>query len=441
MRKSADISGQVDPKIISFDLNEPTVPISHLKLQTCAEWSLIPSIIISTVISNQLSWSFGQTFARLIGWMTLLSASVIVTSHFRGKLWPMILVTLVPISKIFQGPTGTPDEGLKLSYYIVLYGALISLSGSIMITSRFNLVYKQLYYICLLNILFMFMQVAGIADWSQFATTHAESIIDTYPIAFFNRTDVFDISQLRPAGLLYANQYLSMIALFGLVLHFSRKSEGFKSGTIVVCTMAVLAMAKLVFLGLILISLFIIIAGNKYQRRSMLKGITITLLLIYLYKLFFPGLFEANLNSAQIIYSASTRISNILYKQGNEDALSTLRLMADEYKNEDIHMKILMSSELEEDLQISGYEDLIEILPQFIIALLIIIPFYIWGYLKVRQRFQDLTILIITSSIIAIIIPSAGPLWGSPMYLFICGFAFLPLFFPLLKPVVNVKNA
>src|SRR3989339_2074759 len=103
MRKSADISGQVDPKIISFDLNEPTVPISHLKLQTCAEWSLIPSIIISTVISNQLSWSFGQTFARLIGWMTLLSASVIVTSHFRGKLWPMILVTLVPISKIFQG--------------------------------------------------------------------------------------------------------------------------------------------------------------------------------------------------------------------------------------------------------------------------------------------------------------------------------------------------
>lgn len=408
-------------------------PKSPSLSQKLAEWGLIPSILLTTVISNQLTWSVGHVIARLIGWLTILGASIIVTSHFRRKVWPFILVLLVPISKVFQGFSGG-SEGVQLGPYIILYGLLLGLAGSILVATRLEIVRKQFYYICLLNIVFMFLQVAGIADWSQFATTHAASKISHYPIAFFNVTDDFDVSQLRPAGLLYGNQYLSVITLFGLALHFSREKRGFKTGTLVMCTMAVLSMAKLVFAGFILISLCVIIMGTKYQRKAILKGLALTVLLMYLYKLLFPGLFEFNLRFEQIIFSASTRISSILYKQGAEEALSDLRLMSDEYQEMDVNVKILAPLELEEEAQISGYEDLVNHLPYVIAALALFVPFYIWGFLKLRRHRPDLSPLTVTSLIIVLIIPAAGSLWGSPIYLLICGFAFLPLFFLLSTP-------
>ena len=413
---------------------DPSPPKLLHSLQSLAEWCLIPTILLATVLSNELTWTWGPMIGRIFGWAMILCASVIVTSAFRGKLWPLLLVIFVFISKAFQSLFGAETEGVTLSYYIIFYGLLMGIAAAVMMASRLNLVYKQLYVICFLNVIFMFMQSAGIADWSQFTTTHAQSDVGTYPVAFFNETSFFDISQTRPAGLLYSNQYLCIITLFGLVIHFSRKSDRFKAGTFVMCSMAVLSMSKLVFVGFILMSLYTIIAGTRYQKRSIVRAFALVGLLIGLYAEVFPGLFQSNLNAQQLIYSFSTRISSILNQYGADDLLAMLQQADIESQDTDLHIKALMPDELELDEGISGYSSLVKILPIVTTLALITMPFYIWGFHKVRTQFPNLTTLAAMSMILVLVIPSAGALWGQPIYLFICGFGLFPLFI-LFSPV------
>lgn len=402
-----------------------TAPLKLSGFQSLAELCLIPSLILTPIMSNQLTWTLGPIIGQVTGWGTILFTSVIVLSTFRGKLWPPILIMLVFITKGLQIVFNADGEGLWFSCYMILFGCLLCSAGASMISRRLNLVYKQIYIICLLNLVFMFIQAAGIGDWSQFTATHFQDEMETYPIAFFNATDVFDASQRRPAGLMYSNQYLSMIALFGLMVHFSRRSGRFATGTFVMCAMAVLAMAKSVFLGFILMGLFVMISGNSYQRRSILRGFALMISLVGLYAVVFPGLFASNTNTGQLIYSFSTRIGSILYEYGADDALTMLQDIAEASREVDVRVALLYP-EYEE--RISGYVDLLQVLPYVIAAILTILPFYLWGFLKLRARFPDLTTMTVMGLIIALLIPSMGPLWASPTYLFICSFALFPLF-------------
>lgn len=404
-----------------------TVPIKLSIFTSFAEQCLIPSLILSAVISNQLTWPLGPIIGQALGWAAIFCASVIVLSTFRGKLWPLILIVLVFMAKGYQIVFSAPGEGAGFSYYIIIYGCLLCSAGATMIACRLNLVYKQIYIICLLNVVFMFMQVAGIADWSQFAATHFDDDMVTYPIAFFNETAMFDTTQRRPSGLLYSNQYLSIIALFGLAVHFSRKRGGFATATFVVCAMAVLSMAKLVFLGFMLMGLIVVMTGTAYQRLAILKGFALTILLICIYAILFPGLFESNLNVDQLIYSFSTRISSILYEYGADDALIIFQDIANVAQHEGVNVKLLNIYPEYED-RITGYIELIRILPFVSAIVFIILPLYLWGLIKLRAWFPELTTLTVMCMIIVVITPAAGPLWGAPLYLFICGFALFPIF-------------
>jgi len=410
---------------------ESTMPVKSAGFRALAESCLIPILILSAIFSNQQTWTLGPIIGQALGWAAILCSSVIVASAFHGKLWPLILIILIFIAKGFQIAFDAEGEGVWFTFYIILYGCLLFLAGAIMMSNRLNLVYKQLYIICLLNVIFMFMQVAGIADWSQFAATHADSDMPTYPIAFFDKTSDFDTSQRRPSGFTYSSQYLSIIALFGLVVHFSRKSRRFAAGTLVMCAMMVLSMAKLVFTGFIFVSLFVIISGNSYQRRAVLRGIALTILLVCLFAVLFPGIFESDMDVEQVIFSFSTRISNILIQYGASDAYDMLNDFATKTRQSSgVNIKVLQlqsQRDMAEDI-ISGYVVLIKILPYVFAAILALMPFYFLGLAKSRAWFPDLTTLIAMCLIIVVIIPSAGSLWYAPIYLFICGFALFPLF-------------
>lgn len=409
--------GAVRPKVSAF------LPL--------AEMLLIPSLILSVTISNNPTWALGPILGHLLGWVALVSASLIVMSRFRGKLWPLILIALVLTAKGLQIAIDPGGEGAWFTYYTILYGCLLCSAGAVMLSCRLKLVYKQLYIICLLNIILMFLQVAGIADWSQFAATHQDIDNPTYHVAFFNTTDDFDTSQRRPSGFTYSNQYLSIIALFALAVHFSRKRRGLAAGTFVVCVMMVLSMAKLVFAGFILMSLLVLISGNSYQRKTVLKGIAITVLLVYLYAILFPGILETNMAADQLIFSFSTRISSILLQYGAVDAYTMMNDFARETREGGgVNIKVLQvqSARDMEQENISGYASLITILPYLLAALAVLMPFYIRGFFKMRALLPDLTTLPAMCMILAAIIPAAGPLWGSQLYLFMLGFALLPLF-------------
>ena len=392
-----------------------TVPIKSTGFQLLAEWCLIPSLILTANISSQTSWALGPIIGKALGWAAILFASVIVISAFRGKLWPPVLITLIFVAKGFQIAFYVDGLGFWYVCYIVLYGCLLCSAAAVMISCRMDLVYKQLYIICLLSTVLMFLQVAGIADWSQFAATHFDSGVVTYPIAFFDETSFFDTTQRRPSGFMYSNQYLCIIILFGLVLHFSRKRGKLRFGTFVMCTMLVLSMAKLVFVGFILIVIFGIISGTNYQRRLILKGFSLAVLLFCLYKVIFPGLYESNMNADQLIFSFSTRISSILIKSDALDAYNMLNDLAIATRESgDMDIKVLQLNSATDMAQekLSGYIGLIKILPYIVPSILIIMPFYLWGLRKLRAWFPDLTTLSGMSLIIVAIIPYLNTLFS-----------------------------
>ena len=130
---------------------------------------------------------------------------------------------------------------------------------------------------------------------------------------------------------------------------------------------------------------------------------------------------------SNIAHSFLIRINTVLYAyQLDNTALMMLQDIASEF-----NLRHFKNPEWEN--RISGYVDLVQILSFVIASTLITMPFYLWGFLRLRAWFQDLTTMTAVSMIIVLIIPSMGPHWHSPIYLFMCGFALLPLFV-LLQP-------
>ncbi len=87
--------------------------------------------------------------------------------------------------------------------------------------------------------------------------------------------------------------------------------------------------------------------------------------------------------------------------------------------------------------RISGYVDIVLFLPFITVAVLMMLPFYLRGFRKLRVLRPDLTSVTIMSMIIAIILPAVSPIWYSPIYLYILSPALLPLFILLKARYLN----
>ena len=195
--------------------------------------------------------------------------------------------------------------------YKICLCALFFLVGTVFIRRYLYLVYKQVLIICFLNVILMTLQVSGAGKWTQFMATEGEKT--SYPTLFVQEKYLqASTVQRRPSGFLHSNNYLSIIVLFGMALHFSRNKNKLKWGTCVLIAMGVLSMAKIVFLVYILMGIAIFLRGNKVQKVTFANSLLLAVGYMYLYFILFPGLFSSQMNYYHITYSLFIRMNNII---------------------------------------------------------------------------------------------------------------------------------
>jgi hypothetical protein len=404
----------------SFGLKhgKSTAVIKLTSLQLLSVKWLFPGLFMAMVASNQ-PWMLGSLkIGQYISLVNYLAVAVIVFTTFRRKLWPMFILMCIvlagALSFVFS------DMGIAFDIFLNIY---FCAAGAVIITRYPNLIYKQVMIICLLNMMFMIVQVVGIGSWPQFLATHGVGIYEPTSTLFVQLENLkYDIRQARPAGLTYSNIIVSLIVLFGLALHLSRSRGKFAWGTLILCTMVVLSMAKIVFLGLILIALSLVIVGNHYQRLGSLRAIALTIFLLVLYAVLFPGLFTININMEVIAASIFYRLNNIIeaFPQGG-----LLRTTFEQY--------LQGTPRYETGAVLSGYYYLSSIFPYIVASLPLLMFFFLLGYFKQRIKFPHLLGTTMSSLIVVAIYPAAISFWSAQIYWFVVGFALLPLFI-LLQP-------
>ena len=366
---------------------------------------------------------FGFPLNQIINWFVILGASIVVKNTYPARLWPIITIACVISSKFLSTILGYPPP-VELVYRVFLSGLFFTV-GIIYLYRYLDLFYKQMLIICFFNVIMMVLQVTNAGEWTQFLSTestfkYAEKI--TYDVLFVPLEQLqFSIIQGRPSGFLRSNNILSGVLLFALALHFSRfKNRRKWWGTFVLCSMIVLASARIVYVGYFVILVLLLLKGNKAQRKSLINSFILLLILLQVYSFFLPGLFDRFWEYSNLTYSIFLRLNDIVGSLGTENFL-----------------RILLEKPLEgtpiatwaaADEVLSGYTLLLNYVPYLVTLFLVLLPLYIRGIRIQNRIFPHLTWPSILCLIVFILYPAAVPIFRDQFYWVIGGFALLPIF-------------
>lgn len=396
------------------------VPLRGLAIQ-----ALFPSLLVGTT-ANQQEWS---TTLLLIGqmsiWLSILSAAIIVVVTFRGQIWPLLVIGGLLVSKMSRVVAGEDENFLIL--YTVTTAALFCPAGAAVALQKKGLLYRQVLLFSLFSIPIMIVQIVGITEWAHFLRTdlHAVDTILLFPTLFVAEEGVIVTAlQGRPAGLAYANNYLSIIIMFLMGLHFSNiKSKKLCRNDIIVCLVAVLSMAKIVFLTFLIVIVWLLLTGSALHRRRMGKVVILFAGLMSLYAFFFPGVFEftTSLHHARnnFIIRASELLA-LLTGEGSPDIIFLERATGE------VYMELLPGYE-------SGYAEMAGFLPYLSVLSLCLFPMYLKGLRKMRDYSLELKNMAVLVLLVLALCPLITSFFNGPVFWFFSGFGLLPFFF-FLRP-------
>ena len=179
---------------------------------------------------------------------------------------------------------------LYIGYKVSLL-SLTFLIGFIFSFKHVDLIYKQVLVFAIFNVILMFLQVSNAGDWTQFLSTESTALFGekiTYDTLFVTYDNLnYSVIQARPSGFLRSNNILSGFVIFGFALHFSRDNKRFWWGTLVLCTMMVLAGARIIYLCYIIMIVIIILGKNKFFIKKAINSILCVITLSFIYYLLF----------------------------------------------------------------------------------------------------------------------------------------------------------
>lgn len=400
--------------------------------QLCIIW-LFPGVTLSMVVGNQL-WELGPfLMGQIINWFNMLAAIIIIANN-RRSIFVLFLFSSIFITKGLEIFSFHPYIAHS---YVAFRCTLFCFAGAYIAIYHYRVIYKQLMVICLLNAPIMFFQVAGIGEWLQFFATENTTIDYRIVQTLFNPIleHGYSVIQTRPSGFLYSNNRLSQYIIFGFAMHLSIVRKRYWWGTFILCAMAVLSMAKIVFAGMAALILFILIAGRRHQKKWCLNTVITFSLLWMIYIYLFPGVYAHHLHIIKEGNSIYFRINELvsILPQGSIKAAFERILegtpRAAWIKNT--------------DSVLSGYAQLLKIAPIMVAIAIFLAPHYVRGRNKLSRYSPQLSHISTLVLIVFAVYPSAVPIFEAPGYWIMGGFAVLP--FLTLKwfrmfPILDTKR-
>lgn len=214
---------------------------------------------------------------------------------------------------IFSFAAGTLLNAREL--YLDLLCILFLLAGSLV--SRYDLKRATctLQLLTLASGVLMFLQVIGVAEWTQYLNTSGGSEIPLTPFPTF-LVPAQDLMaqhvQGRPVGLFHSNPFACLIVLVTLALTLSGDEERPLWLDVSLAAVAVLTLAKAVYLGAALIVWLTAYRGSERLRSSALRFAFMFAGLVIAYVALFPGLTSIFMfNPQTFVVSVMTRVIDI----------------------------------------------------------------------------------------------------------------------------------
>lgn len=372
------------------------------------------------VLGNQ-GWTIGPlTIGQVVSWINDASAVVLVLGRFHGRRWPLGLIGAALICKLATVvPAIAPEADLGFD---VALGALFCAAGAVIVSRRPGLAYRQLAGMALISIPLMLLQMSGLAAWSEALNTeNVAAAGEPSPAILVSEAELrYRTSQARPASFTHSNNFLSLLAGFALVLHFSCiRTARLTRRDLIICTFAVLTMAKIVLLLFIVVLAWKLITGLPMERRRMVRVALFAGLLLAGYAVIFPGLLANNISVYKISYSFFIRANDLadLLPANNPVRVMLQNQLAGTPR-----------ADWENAVTLSGYAQIVSILPYAVVGVLLMAPVFYKGFRRVRRRYPELIDMTVLTLFLVILYPTAVPFFRAQIYWFVAGFALLPLF-------------
>jgi hypothetical protein len=407
-------------------------PLPTIRLVRLSMSLLLPAMLVNITVSNQ-PWMLGplRVSQPFVFWPMIFFAIVVVFSRFgKTNVWPWFLVLGLFGSRIF----GLNDaEGLRRLLYVVPLHALFVAAGAIIAIERWDLLLKQIRVYFILSIPFMILQMSGAGSWTLALNTETTAVaIERAAEARLTSPTLFvppgegspAIGQRRPAGFMHANNMLSLAILLGLALQLGRiRSRRLTWTDLLFCAAMVLAMAKIVALGFVLMASWKFLRGPGFVRWRIVRIGVATVLLLVVYQFFWPGLYAHNFNTDRLFYSTMIRVNDLV---ATLDQNSPILDFLGPYLTD----TPTLTSE-ENSGALSGYGHLMRADWSFYTAVVVCLLALVMMRRAIRRlkRSPGLTAapdgwpMLLT----VLVFPAAVPIWRSPLYWLMVGIAMSPV--------------
>lgn len=309
---------------MGIDTLTPGPPV-ELAVQRYASLLLFPLLLVSFAFAQvrpmpasagiaQMALAAGQ----MASIATMLVAMTVILTSLPDRSWPLVLVGLVFIARGLR--FGAGDSVTLDGIYTVFLAATSSAAGALVLLTHPGLLRRQFAVFCALSIPLMILQMIGV-PWTQLLRTDIDPPHLGYqqvPTLFMPAGQVVITTfQSRPAGILYANNAASVIAVFGLALHYARlpKPGRLDWTDLAALGFVVLLMSRLTFI-ILLLMWGVRLTMDAASRRHVLASIGVVALLMAGYRLVFPGLFAANTSWYAFAVDLELRVVELMLASG-----------------------------------------------------------------------------------------------------------------------------
>lgn len=360
---------------------------------------------------------------QLTAIITLLLAFTILFLALPGSVWPAFVLGALLILRGVR--LAVIEPGLFDVAYTVVLGIVTSGAGALIVARRPGLLQRQFAWFCLLSLPLMLLQMIGV-QWTQLLRSDVGPLYLGYtqvPTLFVRAGDVVITTlQSRPAGFLYSNNAASLIIAFGLAWHYGRlDSPGRLRWTdLAVLTATVLAMSRVVYVILLLLWIFSAARGPDF-RRHVLSSVGVIVVVLGLYRLFFPGLFAANTSWYALYVDVEVRVADLLVSTGIPILVRLASSLPREAFGRHVDvMKVVVEGQ-------TGYGSMFRNWRAIVPATVLALPF-VWAGLRAVKTFdRPLRLEVAYVAMAAILLPLITSFLAVPMFWFLAGAGLLPL--------------
>jgi hypothetical protein len=424
------VSGKARVRVVN-EMNRPpdlpgsmalALPPSHVAIVEAAVAVIFPCLIFGSSLVQQPSQVFAAV-GQLLLWVAILAAAEIIVVFHPGSTF-IILFSLLAMLRAAQLVLGAKSS-LSMSYEVV-NGLIFLIAGGAVLAFRRRVLERQLKTLFALSVPVMLLQVYGKPAWVQVLRTDAHTFGGgpvareaMLPSLFESNSGGFNTTQARPAGLLHANNFLSIVLLFAFALHF-RRSKGRALGRTDVLLMAVvvLSMAKIGFLAFIAFSLVYLVRGPLDARVRVAKMWGLLFLFLAGFYVLFPGVFLYDLSPNNALLNYAIRVADLRAAVAGASVVDVVQVQG-------IDGSQLAVAGLEAGTQ-SGYSAAARFWPYLLV---IVALFGVLFYLRLRRlpaEGPDRRDLAINAVLVLLLSPLITSFAGNPFFAFALGGLALP---------------